>query len=110
MTRKVITMLVDDLDGTTLGEGEGETITFSLGDSAFEIDLSKENAESLRQALAPFISVARPAGKPKRQGTARSSRPSPSVIREWLQAHGHEVPSRGRIPASLVEIYETSAR
>ena len=110
MTRKVITMLVDDLDGTTIGEGEGETITFSLGDATYEIDLSNENAQTFRDALAPYISVARHSQKPRRTSTSRTSKNSPSVVRAWLQEHGHDVPSRGRIPASLVEVYESAAK
>jgi hypothetical protein len=111
MTRKVITMLVDDLDGTTIDDGAGETIAFSVGDSAYEIDLSEENAKNLRAALAPFISAARPAPRARRtSGSRASAKASPGVVRAWLQENGHEVPSRGRIPAALVEIYEAAAK
>jgi hypothetical protein len=36
--------MVDDLDGTILDTGGGKKITFSVGDRAYEIDFSDENA------------------------------------------------------------------
>ena len=49
---------VDDLDGS---EAVG-TVTFSLDNRAYEIDLSDENTDKLHEALAPFIEHARKAG------------------------------------------------
>jgi hypothetical protein len=55
MAQTVIVQLTDDLDG---GEAD-ETITFALNGQRYEIDLSKDNAEKLREAFAPFIEKAR---------------------------------------------------
>ena len=52
MARKIVHQLVDDLDGTVLEVGSGETILFSLDGTAYEIDLTDENAAALRDALA----------------------------------------------------------
>ena len=38
MARKIVHQLVDDLDGTVLEVGSGETILFSLDGTAYEID------------------------------------------------------------------------
>ena len=95
------TVTVDDIDGTDGANPQ----TFSIGKDAWEIDLTDENAEKLQEALAPFIEHARKTGKaaaPKRasRGTTMSK-----SIREWAEANGHTVPSRGRIPQVVVDAY-----
>jgi len=47
--------LVDDLDG----EAADETVEFGIDGKSYEIDLSKDNAGRLRDALAEFVSAAR---------------------------------------------------
>ena len=59
MARKIVHQLVDDLDGTVLEIGEGETLTFSLDGVAYEIDLTETNASALRDALAPYVAAGR---------------------------------------------------
>ncbi len=59
MARRIVHQLVDDIDGTVLEVGDGETVHFSLGGNAYEIDLSAENAEALRTALDPYIAAGR---------------------------------------------------
>ena len=48
--------LIDDLDGSEADE----TVTYSLGDQEYEIDLSKENAAKFRETLQPYIDKSRP--------------------------------------------------
>jgi hypothetical protein len=48
MAQKVLVSLVDDLDGT---EAEG-TVEFGLDGVSYQIDLSTDNAEELRDALS----------------------------------------------------------
>ncbi|WP_294981886.1 Lsr2 family protein, partial [uncultured Microbacterium sp.] len=59
MARKIVHQLVDDLDGTVLEVGDGETVLFSLDGTAYEIDLTTDNAAALRDALAPYVAAAR---------------------------------------------------
>jgi hypothetical protein len=100
MAKKVITELIDDIDGTT---AEG-TVTFALDGVTYEIDLSEKNAKKLRSSLAPYVENGRKAtnSRPTR-GSSRAE--SPAEARAWLKANGHSVPERGRIPASLLEVY-----
>ncbi len=110
MAKKQIIQLVDDLDGTTLDEGEGVTIQFALEGRSYEIDLSEANAEKLRDALAPFIKAGTPTSGTTRTSGRRSARSAatPSdlnAIREWARANGHKVSDRGRIPAAVLEAY-----
>ncbi|KKI18455.1 MULTISPECIES: histone-like nucleoid-structuring protein Lsr2 [unclassified Leucobacter] len=111
MAKRITEILVDDLDGTELTDGAGETVRFSLDGTAYEIDLSEAHATELREAFAPFVKVARKASSAARGRTAqRSSRGSSnaSAVREWLREQGHEVPDRGRIPGKLLAIYEAA--
>jgi hypothetical protein len=51
MAQRVEVRLTDDLDGTEIPSGKGETITFSLDGKSYEIDLTAKNASVLRKAL-----------------------------------------------------------
>lgn len=59
MAQRTITTLVDDLDGTDLERGAGETIRFGIDGRAHEIDLSADNAQALRETLRPYPAAGR---------------------------------------------------
>ncbi len=59
MARRIVHQLVDDLDGSVLEVGQGETVLFSLDGVAYEIDLTDDNASALRASLAPYLAAAR---------------------------------------------------
>ena len=69
MAQKVQVILVDDVDG---GEA-AETVSFALDGVSYEIDVSEENAEALREALAPWVGHARRVGGRSGGGRARST-------------------------------------
>jgi hypothetical protein len=114
MARKVITTLVDDIDGTPIEEGHGETVPFALDGVNYEIDLSDDNAAKLRTVLEEYTEKGRRVGRATSGKAAprRSSSSAPkedlSAAREWLRANGHEVSERGRIAASLLEEYRAN--
>ena len=103
MAQKIQTLFIDDLDG---GEAEG-TVRFGLDGTEYEIDLSAENAQALRDALARYVKAARRAGSSTRR-PARGRRRAPAdglnttEVREWAKAQGIDVKDRGRVPAELV--------
>jgi hypothetical protein len=116
MAQQTTVRFIDDLDGS---DAVG-TVTFSLENRAYEIDLSDENTDKLHDALAPFIEHARKAGGPggrartQRQTKVadksdRSKRKDTAAIREWARQHGHKVSDRGRIPKSVVEAYQAAS-
>ena len=114
MARKVVYQLVDDLDGTELVVGEGETISFSLDGNDYEIDLSNDHARLFRAATQKYVDAARVVGK-GRKGTARSASAAQSgpkrdlaAIRQWAARNGHTVSDRGRIPNAVIEAYEAA--
>lgn len=111
MAQKVT--FVDDLDGTPVDE-DGGTVRFSFDGVNYEIDLSTKNAEKFEKALAPYIEAGRkvrggaasPAGS---SSPAKKSDPQRlKAIREWANANGHEVSSRGRIPQEVVDAYDAA--
>ncbi len=108
MAQKVTVALEDDLDG---GKAD-ETVRFGLGGAEYEIDLSNKNAAAFRRKIAPFIEHARKAGRGQRRRAGRTpaSRDRSGGIRAWAKGQGITVSERGRIPASVVEQYETATK
>jgi len=109
MATKVTEHLIDDMDGKDIKPGEGETVTFGLDGTNYEIDLSTRNAEKLRGFLLDYTQYGRKV-RQERRTTARKVNtpdgPPASEIREWATANGHEVPARGRIPAEVREAFD----
>ncbi|WP_347344409.1 Lsr2 family protein [Microbacterium sp.] len=114
MARRIVHQLVDDLDGTVLEVGAGETVRFSLDGVAYEVDLTDANAAALRDALAPYIAAARSVssraaasgGGNRRQ--RRSGQRDYGPVRAWASENGYKVSERGRIPASVLEAYDAA--
>ncbi len=113
MARRIVHQLVDDIDGSVLEVGEGETVHFSLNGTSYEIDLNSDHVEELLRAFEPYIAAGRRAGSsgaarttPSRKRAGRD--PKAGEIRAWATAHGHTVSERGRIPAPVVEAYNAA--
>ncbi len=108
MAQRVSITLIDDIDG----KEAAETVRFGLDGTAYEIDLSKKNAAALRKALAAYVDAGRKVGRQagKSAGKAGASKsPNAAEVRAWavgagLLAEG----SKGRIPASVVDAYESA--
>jgi nucleoid-associated protein Lsr2 len=109
MAQKVQTLFIDDLDGS---EAEG-TVRFGLDGTEYEIDLSAEHAQALRDALARYVGAARRVGgsarRPGRAGRRRpAGGPNPVEVREWAKEQGIEVKDRGRVPAELLVKFQAA--
>ncbi len=110
MAQKIQVLLVDDMDGGVATE----TVSFGLDGSSYEIDLSSNNATMLRAALADYIAHARRPSKARATAArpartpARADREQTQAIREWARKNGHNVNDRGRVPASVVEAYNSA--
>ncbi|AEM88172.1 histone-like nucleoid-structuring protein Lsr2 [Streptomyces violaceusniger] len=107
MAQKVQVLLVDDLDG---GEAD-ETVTFSLDGKSYEIDLTTNNADKLRDALEPYTKGGRRTGGRAAGGRGKARAASAggqdtAKIRAWAKENGYEVNDRGRVPATVREAYE----
>jgi len=116
MAQKTIVQLIDDIDHGSADE----TISFALDGATYEIDLSNANAAKMRDAFAPYIANGRrsarsstsrgsSSGGRRHSGRgARSDREQLQAIREWGRKNGWQVNTRGRIPADLLDAYNSA--
>lgn len=106
MAQQVNVSFVDDLDG---GEAEG-TVSFALDGRTYEIDLSRQNVAKLRDIVAPYVDAGRKTSgatrTPRRVSNTSSDREHNQAIREWAQAQGLTVSTRGRLSSEALEAYE----
>ncbi len=111
MAKKHITQVIDDLDGSVIDDGT--TVHFSLEGRSYEIDLSSENADKLREALSPFISAGRAVGfsSPSARKESRR-RPAPTRdlvdVRTWAEKNGYSINTRGRISEVVLAAYDAA--
>lgn len=108
MARKVETYLIDDTDGSEAAE----TFVFSYDGKAWEIDLSAENAASIRADLDKWQQNARRASAAGQSAASapkkRSARRSPeqaNAVRTWARDNGYEISDRGRLPKQVEDAY-----
>ena len=109
MAQKVQVMLLCDLDqGNVDAE---ETVQFSLGKTAYEVDVCAKHAQQIREGLEPFVAHARKAGTSspsRRRPRTTDARQQTASIRTWAKDHGMQVNERGRIPANVVKEYDAA--
>lgn len=111
MARKVYVQLVDDIDDKPIESG-GEHITYSVNGVSYEIDLSDKNAKEFHRKLDYYIEhSAKVGGKRTKKsaattGGAKRDANQTKAIREWAKANGHNISSRGRIPADVERAFD----
>jgi len=111
LARTTTVQLTDDIDGSPAAE----TVRFAIDGRTYEIDLSAQHVDGLRNSLAPFIAAARRAGRvdaSSRRGQRRHERPQGSdsrAVRAWAKQNGVAVSPTGRIPVAVHAQY-TSAQ
>jgi hypothetical protein len=109
MAKKVTVTLVDDFDGEGAAD---ETVEFALDGVSYEIDLTSKNAAKLRNDLKSWVEAGRRVGGRRRGRSAGSGRGRASIdreqsaaIRDWARRNGHNVSTRGRIPADVIDAF-----
>lgn len=117
MAHRVTAVLVDDLDGCSAAD---ETVYFALDGVNYEIDLSAEHADRLRECLRPWQEHGRVVTRGRRERHGRTngkSRTAPrsmtrvdrahaQAIRTWAAANGLRVSTRGKIPDAIHRAFE----
>ena len=109
MAQKVQVMLLCDLDDGDVDAEE--TLQFSLGNTAYEIDVCAKHAQQLREGLEPFVAQGRKvstAGASSRRPRTTGDRHETASIRSWAKEKGIQINGRGRIPANVVKEYEAA--
>jgi hypothetical protein len=112
MAKKVTVTLVDDFDGEGAAD---ETVEFGLDGVSYEIDLSAKNAAKLRNDLKQWVESGRRVGGRRRgrsvgtgRGRAAIDREQSAAIRDWARRNGHNVSTRGRIPADVIDAFHAA--
>lgn len=102
MAKRTITVLEDDLDGSTAAE----TVSFAVDGVSYEIDLNADNAARLRDDLAVWTAHAtRIGGRRRTAGAAPAGKEDLDAIRTWARGAGYEVAARGRLSTKIKEAY-----
>lgn len=106
MAQKIHVTLVDDIDQSPADEN----VTFGLDGINYEIDLTADRAQALRDALSQYIGAGRRVGGRAVRGrgpaaAAKSGSSDVAEIRAWARDNGYEVHERGRIQAEIREAY-----
>lgn len=102
MVQSVRVLFIDDVDGS---EAE-ETVSFALDGVSYEIDVSAENAEALRESIAPWI------GHARRVGGRSKAKPNLDLndVRAWARENGFTVSDRGRLASEVLEAYQSRTK
>jgi hypothetical protein len=109
MAQKVQVLLTDDVDGTEIPSGKGETVVFGLDGKSYEIDLTSKNATALRRAIKPYVDAGRPLkGSHTRRPVRSKVGADTRTIKEWARANGYTVKDRGRVPNEIRQAFEAA--
>ncbi len=125
MSRRVIQVLTDDLDGSDADD----TVKFGIDGVEYEIDLSLANANQMREVFRRYVDAGRRVGRMASGGRQRVVAPGtgrreawldratgsttydPAAkqeradVRDWSRQHGVHVPDRGRIKQEIMDAF-----
>lgn len=107
MAQRVHTILISDLTGKDIADGAGETVSFTVREVAYELDLTSKEAAQLDKDLAKYVNAARRVKGRRKTSTQKPKHTSEDLpaIREWARQNGHTVSDRGRIPSHVMDAY-----
>jgi len=111
MAQRTQIVLIDDLDGTEIKDGEAQSITFSWSGVDYSIDLSKANADKFEKAMGPYLEKAQRVSGRRSRPTSSSSTQSQvdtKAVRAWAASNGIELSNRGRVPADVIQKYQAA--
>jgi hypothetical protein len=115
MAERVTRQVIDDIDGTDITDGGGETIEFSIRGVNYRIDLSTRNVSKFDKTLTPYINAALEVSGDERPRSRRAKKPrntktkagnSTSAVRAWATENGYTVSPRGRVPREILAAFE----
>jgi len=108
MAQRVVVRLTDDLSGAEIRSGKGETVTFGLDGTSYEIDLTAKNASVLRKAVRPYIEAGRPIKGSRRRPVRTKVAADTRTVKEWARANGYQVRDRGRLPRAVLAAFDAA--
>lgn len=111
MAKKTVEKFYSDLSGDEI-DTPSPTVAFTFDGVGYEVDLTEAERQTFADSVAPYIAVGRRAAgrASSRSGSTskRSSGVDAKAVRAWAQEEGLDVPARGRVPASVIEAYQSA--
>ena len=83
-------------------------VSFGLGSTSYEIDLSGDNVKELRSTLDRYVSAARKVGKSGRTMTRTEFPVDSAAVRRWCEANNVPVNTRGRLSKQSIEAFRAA--
>lgn len=108
MAKRTVVTLTDDIEGTPIQDGAGETLHFTFDGASYEIDLLDKNAKKMRNALQFYIDHGRRGGTEPPRPPSRSSPIDTKTVRIWAKNRGIEVNARGRVSQDVVDQFKAA--
>jgi len=110
VAQKVSVTYACDYDSKEIPQGQHRLRRFSIDGRDYEIDLCLKHSERFDEAVSRYTSHARKASarlvRTKRRTAAH--RKHSAQVRAWAKANGFTVSERGRIPADVVNKYDST--
>ena len=104
VAQKVQVLLVDDVDGSEASE----SVAFGFDGTNYEMEKSERpTLRSSAMSLGPWIKVARKTGGIRRPSKSNSN-VDLKAVRAWAASNKIEMSNRGRVPASIIELYKAA--
>lgn len=112
MAQHVQTVMIDDITGKEIPDGEGQTIRFAFQGYEYEIDLDSKGAAKFNTVIQHYIDHGRRIGKSSNVTPLRRSPKNSdldlSAVRAWAESNGYEISSRGRIKGEIVDAFKAA--
>ena len=110
MAIKTVQIRTSDISGEELEAGKGETVSFSINGSDYQIDVTDSEAKTFHSAFDKYVKSAtkvtgRRAGTRRASGSGRTS-DELTEIRNWANANGYQVAPRGRVKADIIAAFD----
>lgn len=116
MAEKIIRVLTSDISGEEIADGKGETVTFALDNTTYEIDLTSKEADKFRGLFQDHIAAGRKVtsrssgASTRRSSGSGRSKEELAEIRTWAQENGHTVSERGRIKQDIIDAFDAAQK
>jgi len=113
MAQRTQVVLISDLSGEEIPDGDGTTVNFTISGVSYEMDLTSQEAQEFDAYMEKYVGAARRIGGRRtssrtagRGDKSASSGYDAKAVRAWAQSNNVDVPARGRIPAAVVEKFK----
>lgn len=113
MPKRTIEVVEDSLDGKPL-DSSVEPLRLTVDRKTWELWLSDSNRQKVLDQVAKWtlnedpLSVTEFSKLRKTKPAAKSDPQQLAAIREWANAHGHDVAPKGRIAQAIVDEYHAA--